>query len=129
MIPNPFVYVDSIDKAADGAGFEFYCPQSAEGYSKKDISFIKNNLIQVGFREGGKSLHLRKARGHEDISGDYNIYNNIDVQQIKAYNVTLKGNEKGLYVASWSYGSFSFAVTSSSPLSVEYMKTLITNMH
>jgi hypothetical protein len=129
MIPNPFVHVDSLDKATQGAGFEFDCPQSAEGYSKKDISYIKNNLIQVVFREGEKSLHLRKARGHEDISGDYNIYNKIDVQQIKAYSVTLKGRDDGFFVAFWSYGSFSFAVTSSSPLRAEFIKSLITEMH
>ena len=30
---------------------------------RKDISYIKNDLIQVVFREGEKSLCLRKARG------------------------------------------------------------------
>ncbi|MDY6416636.1 MAG: hypothetical protein SPK83_07275 [Succinivibrio dextrinosolvens] len=128
MVPNPFVSVDSVERAAEGAGFVFYCPSEVEGYSKKDISYIKNKLIQVVFRDGNKSILLRKAKGTDDISGDYNKYNNIDNQQVKEYSVTMKGRGDGYYVSSWSYGSFSFAVTSSSPLSAEYMKTLITGM-
>lgn len=129
MIPNPFVSVDSLDSAVEGAGFDFYCPSELTGYSKKDISYIKNSLIQVVFKDENKSIHLRKARGSEDISGDYNPYNNVDNQQVDAYSVTLKGREDGYYVASWSYGNYSFAVTSSSPLSAVYIKKLITSMH
>ncbi len=102
--------------------------QRWKGILKKDISYIKNKLIQVVFRDGNKSILLRKAKGTDDISGDYNKYNNIDNQQVKQYSVTMKGRGDGYYVSSWSYGSFSFAVTSSSPLSAEYMKTLITSM-
>lgn len=70
MVPNPFVSVDSVELAAEGAGFVFYCPSEVEGYSKKDISYIKNKLIQVVFRDGNKSILLRKAKGTDDISGD-----------------------------------------------------------
>ena len=79
MVPNPFVSVDSVERAAEGAGFVFYCPSEVEGYSKKDISYIKNKLIQVVFRDGNKSILLRKTKGTDDISGDYNKYNNIDI--------------------------------------------------
>ena len=115
MVPNPFVSVDSVELAAEGAGFVFYCPSEVEGYSKKDISYIKNKLIQVVFRDGNKSILLRKAKGTDDISGDYNKYNNIDNQQVKAYSVTMKGRGDGYYVSSWSYGCFSFAVDPVNP--------------
>ena len=128
MITNPFVYVSSIDDAAAGAGFEFTCPQSVEGYSKKDISYIKNNLFQVVFSDSDKKLYMRKARGNDDISGDYNIYNKKLQNKIGAYDITLKGRDDGFYVATWSHENFSYAVTSDSPVSEEQMNFFVNNM-
>lgn len=128
MIPNPFIEVSSMDKAAEGAGFDFTCPQSVEGYSKKDISYIKDALFQVVFSESDKQLCLRKARGSDDISGDYNIYNKTLKNKVGAYDITLKGRDDGFFVATWSLDDFSYAVTSDSPLSEEQIYFFVNNM-
>ena len=128
MLPNPFVYVDSLKSASLGAGFDFVCPDSVEGYSSKDISYIKNDLIQVVFREGEKSLCLRKARGCDDVSGDYNIYKKVESHSVNGLDVTVKSNADGLYVSIWNNGQFAFAVNSNSPLSERFMDYLISQM-
>lgn len=128
MIPNPFVYVSSMDEAAAGAGFDFICPQSVDGYSKKDISYIKNMLFQVVFSESDKKLYLRKARGNEDISGDYRSYNKTLLSKFGSYDITLKGRDDGFSVAIWSQANFSYAVTSDSPLSEEQIYFFVKNM-
>ncbi len=128
MIPNPFVYVSSMDEASAGAGFEFICPKSVAGYSKKDISYIKNKLFQVVFAESDKKLCLRKARGNDDISGDYRIYNKTLQSKFCSYDIILKGRDDGFCVAIWSQADFSYAVTSDSPLSEEQIYFLVNNM-
>lgn len=90
--------------------------------------YIKDALFQVVFSESDKQLCLRKARGSDDISGDYNIYNKTLKNKVGAYDITLKGRDDGFFVATWSHDDFSYAVTSDSPLSEEQMYFFVNNM-
>lgn len=147
QIANPFINCETLDDAAEIAGFYMYAPENIKGYNERKISVIENNLIQVGFYNSYTnsnsleddlspdnyyivdSLYLRKALGNEDISGDYNSYSLIKDLDINGVTVTLKGFENTFNVAVWNSGSFSYAIGSSISLQeneiIEYIEDII----
>jgi len=83
-VPNPFEIVDTLDEAAKIAGFSLEAP--TEG------------------------LRIRKAVGTDDISGDYNEYKEENVVKVGELEVTEKGNDGNISVASWTDGTYSYSI-------------------
>ena len=56
-------------------------------------------------------IQFLKGKGLEDISGDYNVYE--DVYKVKIFDeeVTFKGNEGYVDLALWEFGEYSYSVS------------------
>ncbi len=110
-------------------GFEIVEYQSAEelsqsaGFLINDINEWKESADSVVYQSYGENLvqityildeqegyEIRKGRGAEDISGDYNTYSNTQEVNIDEKNVTLKGYEQDVNLAIWSDGEFSYSL-------------------
>lgn len=110
-IPNPFVDCENIDDAAGLAGFAITLPTDIPaGYELGSITAIENEMIQVIYNKGENTLSLRKAAGTDDVSGDYNEYAEVETVSVNGVDVTFEGNDGTVTVASWTDGTYAYAI-------------------
>ncbi|WP_338952920.1 DUF4367 domain-containing protein [Fusobacterium nucleatum] len=132
QIPNPFVEVKNLDEASKIAGFTLEVPETYEDYKQQVIQAIENDMIEVIYLEeesGYEGLRIRKAKGTDDISGDYNEYRNVETVKIGDYDVTEKGDEGNIFIATWTDGTYSYAIdTDRAELNAEDITNLIANI-
>ena len=131
-VPNPFVEVKTLDEAYKIAGFTLSVPTTYEDYKKQVIQAIENDMIEVIYIEeesGYEGLRIRKAKGTDDISGDYNEYKNVETVKVGDYDVTEKSDGKNIFVATWTDGTYSYAIDiDRAELSKEDIENLISNI-
>jgi len=102
-VPNPFEIVDTLDEAAKIAGFSL--EKTHEG------------------------LRIRKANGTDDISGDYNEYKEVNVVKVGELEVTEKGNDGNISIATWTDGTYSYSINvDEALLNVDDISNLISNI-
>jgi hypothetical protein len=112
QIPNPFEDFQTIDEAEKSAGFEISDIKSIpDTYSLTAIRAIENDLIELIYQDGENEIRVRKAKGNEDISGDYNEYKDSNTVEINNASVTMKGNDGKVSVATWVDGDYSYSIT------------------
>ena len=76
-----------------------------------------------------EGLRIRKAKGTDDISGDYNEYKNVETVKVGDYDVTEKSDGKNIFVATWTDGTYSYAIdTDRAELNAEDITNLIANI-
>ena len=110
MIANPFVDCQTMEAAAEVAGFEFRTPEQVEGISEKKIQAVDQEMIQVIYSADENQILIRKAPGTRNISGDYNNYQKEETITVDERQVTLKGNDGVIALATWSANDYSYSI-------------------
>lgn len=111
QISNPFVNCKSLEDAAKLAGFSLTAPAKLGGYATSKIQVVNNQMIQVIYTDADNQTRtLRKAIGTEDISGDYTDYAQTNTVAVGTLQVTMKGNNDTVSVATWTAGGFTYAI-------------------
>ena len=113
QIPNPFVEVKNLDEASKIAGFSLEVPETYEDYKKQVIQAIENDMIEVIYYDENsehEGLRIRKAKGTDDISGDYNEYKDVETVKVGDFEIIEKGSEGNISVATWNDGTYSYAI-------------------
>ena len=111
--PNPYEIVDTLDEAAKIAGFSLEAPTEYADYNSLVIQAIADDMIEVIYFDAEKThegLRIRKANGTDDISGDYNEYKEVNVVKVGELEVTEKGNDGSISVATWTDGTYSYSI-------------------
>ncbi len=126
QIPNPIRDFETVEEAAKAAGIVFQAPKELPGgYARVAVSTI-DKLMQVQYRnEKGEGVLVRKARGTEDISGDYNDYSRIEAIAANGAKITLKGSGQGFVLAIWQKDGYAYAVESDAAMSQSEMAAII----
>ena len=105
--------VESMQQATELTGFTMSIPEGKAPYTKKTISVIGEDLIEVAYSKEepfAVGYSIRKARAEVDISGDFTEYPDIREVDFEGRKVTVKG-EAGTYsLALWEENGFSYAV-------------------
>lgn len=105
--------VESMQQATELTGFTMSIPEGKAPYTKKTISVIGEDLIEVAYSKEepfAVGYSIRKARAEGDISGDFTEYPDIREVDFEGRKVTVKG-EAGTYsLALWEENGFSYAV-------------------
>ena len=131
-VPNPYEIVDTLDEASKIAKFDLSVPATYGDDKKQVIQAIEDDMIEVIYFEEEtqyEGLRIRKAKGTDDISGDYNEYKNVETVKIGDYDVTEKSDGKNIFVATWTDGTYSYAIdTDRAELSKEDIENLISNI-
>lgn len=126
QIPDPWQECTSLEEAGKLAGFSFIAPESVDGYTERYIAAIENEIAQVIFSNGDDSeLYFRKGVGGDDISGDYNTYDVTEEQTIDGHTVLCKGNDGLIYTATWTDGTYSYAVMCNAGMSAEQLSVWV----
>ena len=130
-VPNPFVEVKTLDEAYKIAGFNLSVPTTYGDYKKQVIQAIEDDMVEVIYFNDtdNEGLRIRKAKGTDDISGDYNEYKNVETVKVGEYDVTEKGDEGNIFIVTWTDGTYSYAIdTDRAELSKKDVANLISNI-
>lgn len=111
QIPNPWVDCSSLEDAAKLAGFSLQVPEQIDNYPDILIQSIEKEIIQVIYQNDTSSIMIRKGVGMDDISGDYNEYNESSTETINEHQVTEKGNDGKVYLAIWSDSDYAYSIS------------------
>jgi hypothetical protein len=83
-------------------------------------------MIQAVYLNGDNSLLIRKAAGADDISGDSTNYSEINTVAAGGLQVTMKGENGTVSVATWTDGGYTYAVDAQAiPMTGSAMSALI----
>jgi hypothetical protein len=111
QIPSPFEDCTTIADAEIIAGFTLILPEKMpKDYIKRSIQAIKDDMVQVFYENGESELLVRKAKGNQDISGDYNQYSENSTMNVDDLQVTTRGNNGKVNVATWVNGEYTYSV-------------------
>lgn len=103
QIANPIAGYQTLDEAEKAVGFDITIPEDI----KRIINYsVIGGLLDIEFKGG----YLRKAKGSDDISGDYNVY--TDTRKVAVNNITytLKGNGQTVSLVTWTDGDFTYCI-------------------
>ena len=126
--PNPWQECGSLEEAGKLAGFSFAAPETVDGYTERYIAAIEGDIAQAIFSNGDEddsTLYFRKGLGGDDISGDYNTYDVTEEQTIDGHTVLCKGNDGLIYTATWTDGTYSYAVMCNAGMSAEQLSVWV----
>ena len=131
QIPSPWQECASLEEAGKLAGFSFTAPERIEGLENRYIAAIPGELAEVIFSSGDEnqaSVCFRKGVGTDDISGDYNTYDTVEVQTIGGKTVTCKGSKGLVYTATWNDSGNSYAVMSDTGMDAEQLAAWVQSL-
>lgn len=118
QIPDPFEGFSTLEQAVKAAGFEMSVPDAPKGY---ETAIYRVNtgtqMLEVIYsdkdlenEDAVEAYRIRKAIGSDDISGDYNDYSEKTEVSVSGNQVSLKGNDGKVFVATWTSGEFTYAI-------------------
>lgn len=131
QIPSPYTEHDSIEDLRAAVDFDFKIPtRLPEGYELSGMFDISNDVVDIRWSKENSEMLYRVAEGEEqDISGDYNVYDNKLSINIGETSITLKGNKDKIYVVTWQEGQLTYAITSTDGLSQQEVEGMIRSIH
>ena len=123
---NPYAEYDTLEEAENTIGFEISVPDSYGGYTEPYYAVIEGKILEVQYYNGDdRGMFIRKSRGSEDISGDFNEYNTVTETEVNGNTVTIKGSGDEFILALWVSGDYSYSVSVSSGISENALKEII----
>ena len=118
---NPFSDLPSLERAEELAGFSITLPDLPEEYDQtlfRVMSAGEIKMLEIIFHTPhGDEVRIRKAHGSDDISGDYNTYDNISYED----GVTMKGNGESFSNATWFRDGYTYSIMLSDPVSSDVL--------
>ncbi len=120
----------SLTELAQKAGFAVKdIPGSSIPFKVTSTSYTWcwNEFAQIIYEGTDNSLTYRKTRGTEDISGDYNQYDQVSDITINGINVTVKGNADLYYLATWHTKDHSYSLSLNEGATLETLSSIVQN--
>lgn len=124
---SPIAEFDTLSEAENAVGFDIEIPESYGDYSTRRFLVITGTILEIQYYDDSENrgMNIRKTRGGEDVSGDYNVYDNVYGIQTAAGAVTIKGNDGEYDLAVWNSGEFSYSVSVDSGISEDEMIKIV----
>lgn len=130
QMPNPFVEYETLADAAKAAGLALTVPDALNGSDGRVFQAIENDLLEVIYRKGeDETARVRKAAGSDDISGDYNVYAQVDTVTVNDAQVTLKGDAGKVSLATWTAEGYTYSISVEDGISSSDMTRLVASVH
>lgn len=112
LLLNPIVEYEDINSAEKAIGYDFSLPEYLpEGFSQQEIFIIDNEIVSIDYVSDTTNINYRTSQGSKDNSGDFTIYNNEKIIDIKGLNITIRGNDEKINLAIWQDNSQSFSIS------------------
>ena len=126
-MPNPWTDCKNLNEAEDNVGFSITVPEKIDGYTRTMIQTLDKEVIQVFYEKDDQSdstILIRKGIGSDDISGDYNTYNEKTQLDINKHQIMEQGNDGKVMLATWTDAGYTYSV-STPGLSESEMENII----
>ena len=124
-----FVECASAEELSEQSGFTVTditgLPFEAENTS---YTWCWGEFAQIEYTGNADTVLYRKAAGNDDISGDYNEYEQVDTEQIDDVTVTVKGNEGKYYLATWQADGYTYSVSDEQGLELDKFVQMIESL-
>ena len=129
---NPWQECRDLQEAATLAGFELSVGQAPQGSVEANtyIQVIPGDIVEVDYHDalGERVAYVRKAKGSEDASGDYNAYDLTQTLDVEGVQVEARGSDAGWSCVVWTADGYSYAIGFSSPASTEQVEALVSGI-
>lgn len=125
QIPNPFSDCASLKELSETAGFSCSFPQSISGYDAPDFRAIPGDLAEAVYSRTDDTLCIRKGAGTEDISGDYQSYEENSSASVNGLSVTFRGSQGKIHLALWTNNGYAYSIRSDMGLRNADMTALV----
>ena len=125
-MPNPFSELESLKDAVKEVGFDLEIPDSFNGSAKYIYRVMNREMIEVICvdENGNEVARIRKAKGSDDISGDFNDYPDVTMDN-SLRNITFKGKDGKYVLAVWQEKDHSYAVSVVEGKTLDEMQELL----
>ena len=127
QIPNPLTEHETLADLAKIVGFEVTLPAVDKAYQETAFIDISGETADVRFADGEDTITFRKAKGSDDISGDYNTYDENKTITVKGISVSVKGND-GINTATWQKDGFTYSFSSNKAMTQDALVKAIENL-
>ena len=126
-MPNPFVDCDSAYDAAQLAGFEVTFPESVPDCYERQYQAVEGQMVQCIYQGDSQEVLIRKGLedGTGDLSGDYNDYPQTESTSVNGTEVTLRGSDDLVHVATWERDGYLFALDADTGLERATVENLV----
>ncbi len=125
-MPNPFTDFDTLAEAEKQTGFYITLPDAIGSSDKRIYRAMNDEMLEVIYVNGeDETGRVRKARGSEDISGDYNEYAETETVSVGGVDVLLKGDAGLVKLAVWTNDGYTYSVSVEAGLSADEMTALV----
>lgn len=123
-INNPYANSVSLNTAEQMTGFKLEIPDIFDTTTK---IYVIDQMIEVQYCDTEDNIiyKVRKAKGNDDCSGDYEVYQNEKTKEIQNQAVTLKGKVDIYYLAIWQNDEYSYSFYSYNGLDEDTITTYI----
>lgn len=124
---SPYVEYNSVDELKENVNINAKMPDKIKSYKSYSYSVAFSNMVEIQYSNGSDNILYRLEKGEvaEDISGDYNEYENIKKLTVDNTKVTIKGNENSYKVAIWYKNGVNYSLSSEQGLKIEDIQSLI----
>ena len=125
-MPNPFTDFDTLAEAEKQTGFYITLPDAIGRSDKRIYRAMNDEMLEVIYVNGeDETGRIRKARGSEDISGDYNDYAETETVSVGGIDVLLKGDAGLVKLAVWTNDGYAYSVSSEAGMTADEMMALV----
>lgn len=125
-MPNPFTDFDTLAEAEKQTGFYITLPDAIGSSDKRIYRAMNDEMLEVVYVNGeDETGRVRKARGSEDISGDYNEYAETETVSVGGIDVLLKGDAELVKLAVWTNDGYAYSVSSEAGMTADEMMALV----
>lgn len=125
-MPNPFTDFDTLAEAEKQTGFYITLPDAIGSSDKRIYRAMNDEMLEVVYVNGeDETGRVRKARGSEDISGDYNEYAETETVSVGGIDVLLKGDAELAKLAVWTNDGYAYSVSSEAGMTADEMMALV----
>lgn len=127
---SPYVDYNSVDELKENVNINAKMPDKIKNYKSYSYSVAFSNMVEIQYSSGSENILYRLEKGEvaEDISGDYNNYENIQKLIVNSTEVTIKGNEDTYKVAIWYKNGVNYSLSSEQGLKIEDIQNLINEL-
>ena len=125
-MPNPFTDFDTLAEAEKQTGLDITLPDAIGSSDKRIYRAMNDEMIEVIYMNGeDETGRVRKARGSEDISGDYNEYAETETVSVGGIDVLLKGDAGLVKLAVWTNDGYTYSASAEAGLTADEMTALV----
>lgn len=130
-IARPYTVVSSMEEAETLTGFALESSETYKDLKLAEIAVYNNSLIEAIYYSASDepAMHIRKAEGNDDISGDYNTWETETEIKAAGKTVTLKGDGGLCQLLMWTENGYSYAISLNEGITPEEAAALAETIH